>query len=241
MGLRIKIAYTLAACLLQGFFISSPALALDMPNFSNDGIEAQVRVTFADAPEMIAVANCESGFREYANSGSVLRGGTGGNYIGVFQIGAGHAQDAQSLGFDIYTTDGNIGYARHMYNTSGTTPWSGCVSHTVMPAVSLEPVAQPLAATTLPATIGILTQNLQFGMVNPQVLILQQLLNSLGFTIATEGAGSPGNETTKFGLLTREAVKKFQCAKLNICSGSESDTGYGRVGPKTRAALSISN
>lgn len=55
--------------------------------------------------------------------------------------------------------------------------------------------------------------------------------------MAVDGPGSPNNETEKFGVLTREAVQKFQCAKGIACDGDESSTGYGYVGPRTRAAL----
>jgi peptidoglycan hydrolase-like protein with peptidoglycan-binding domain len=43
--------------------------------------------------------------------------------------------------------------------------------------------------------------------------------------------------TQFFGNFTRDAVKKFQCAYGIICFGNEQSTGYGRVGPKTKAQL----
>src|SRR3989344_3580512 len=76
------------------------------------------------------------------------------------------------------------------------------------------------------------------GKVNTSVKTLQQMLNSDPDTrIAATRPGSPGKETTMFGSLTQAAVKKFQ-AKYNIVSsGTPSTTGYGTVGPKTRAKL----
>jgi peptidoglycan hydrolase-like protein with peptidoglycan-binding domain len=74
-------------------------------------------------------------------------------------------------------------------------------------------------------------------MIDPQVMYLQQLLNGAGYTIASSGPGSPGNETSKFGSLTRDSVRRFQCAKNIVCSGDEYSTGYGFVGNRTRTAL----
>jgi hypothetical protein len=54
------------------------------------------------------------------------------------------------------------------------------------------------------------TRDLYYRMVGNDVLHLQQYLNTHGFIISTIGAGSPGNETTKFGLLTYKALQRFQ-------------------------------
>ncbi|MBU1092004.1 peptidoglycan-binding protein, partial [Patescibacteria group bacterium] len=48
------------------------------------------------------------------------------------------------------------------------------------------------------------------------------------------GVGSPGNETEYFGSLTEKAVQKFQ-EKHGIAK--KGDSGYGYVGPKTRAKI----
>ena len=60
---------------------------------------------------------------------------------------------------------------------------------------------------------------------------LQKYLNTHGYVIAQTGPGSPNNETTRFGPVTREAVIRYQnahCTELDITQG----TGY--VGEKTR-------
>jgi hypothetical protein len=54
--------------------------------------------------------------------------------------------------------------------------------------------------------------NLSFGMTHVDVKMLQKFLNSHGFQIASQGAGSPNNETMYFGSLTKLAVIKFQQA-----------------------------
>src|SRR3990167_4374610 len=55
------------------------------------------------------------------------------------------------------------------------------------------------------------TQNLTIGSTGSQVMALQKFLNSVdGTQLATTGAGSPGNETSYFGSISRAAVSKFQ-------------------------------
>src|SRR3989338_5305103 len=55
------------------------------------------------------------------------------------------------------------------------------------------------------------TQNLTIGSTGSEVMALQKFLNSVdGTQLATTGAGSPGNETSYFGGITRAAVSKFQ-------------------------------
>lgn len=71
-------------------------------------------------------------------------------------------------------------------------------------------------------------QNLSPGMTRPEVQTLQEFLNRLGFTVAQTGSGSPGDETTKFGVETTAALKKFQ-KSYNIVPAA------GYFGPLTRA------
>lgn len=195
----------------------------------NSGIQTLVQAAFTDAPDMVAVAKCESGFRQFSSEGVVLRGGSAGKYIGIFQIGERlHIAPATKLGLDILTIDGNIAYARHLYDQQGIAPWRECSPATKNTAPA------PSTSASQPTS---LTKALTLGMTDPQVLLLQRLLNSAGFNIATSGPGSIGNETTSFGPRTRDALRRFQCAKSVACTGTESTTGYGRLGPKTRALL----
>jgi hypothetical protein len=193
----------------------------------NAVVEDVVRFYFADVPIMIDIARCESGFRQFNSDGSVLfdRSGT---YVGIYQIAyALHTPKASSMALDLTTLDGNLGYARHLYNSSGTNPWKGCLPKSSQP--------QPTVVTA--PVLGSITSNLRIGMSSSEILVLQKILNQNGFVIASAGPGSPGSETNYFGTLTREAVRKFQCAKEIVCEGSEATTGYGRVGPMTRNAL----
>ena len=40
-----------------------------------------------------------------------------------------------------------------------------------------------------------------------------------------------------YGPRTERAVREWQCARNIVCSGTPNTTGYGAVGPRTRAAL----
>jgi hypothetical protein len=72
------------------------------------------------------------------------------------------------------------------------------------------------------------TRDLTLGSTGDDVKALQQFLNSKGFTLATSGAGSPGNETAYFGSRTQAALAKYQ-ASVGISPAA------GYFGPKTRA------
>jgi hypothetical protein len=90
-------------------------------------VEKRVREYFADTPAMIQIARCESNFRQFTDSGMPFRGGAGGGMVGVFQFYEKlHTVGAKALGFDLATLEGNIGYAKHVYKTEGTTPWTSC-------------------------------------------------------------------------------------------------------------------
>lgn len=88
------------------------------------------------------------------------------------------------------------------------------------------PVVAPVVT---PTTRIVFTRDLRVGASGADVKRLQQILNAQGYTIATIGAGSPGNESTYFGAKTAAALAKLQKAKgLPV---------VGWVGPKTRTFL----
>jgi hypothetical protein len=200
---------------------------------TNDGLEQAVRTYFADIPVMIDIARCESQFRQYNPDGSVLHGGLGNDMIGLYQLYASiHATDALAMGDDINTPEGNMKYARYLYNDQGTDPWlssRSCWGNSHIPEHSNS-------ATDVHSRV-ILTKDLKIGMNDPEVQILQHILNSHGYSIAESGIGSLGNETTTYGTRTRDAVRTFQCKQGIVCSGDEHTTGYGYVGARTRSAL----
>lgn len=83
---------------------------------------------------MIAIARCESEFRQYDRTGTVLKNPTS-SAKGVFQIMESlHTNTAARLGYDILTVEGNLAYAKYLYDTEGTRPWNasaGCWGKTL--------------------------------------------------------------------------------------------------------------
>jgi flagellar capping protein FliD len=92
--------------------------------FTQAESEAKVRTFFKDTPVMTEIARCESEFRQYTDNGNVLRGGSANGMIGVFQFFESiHTPIAKELGFDLATLDGNLAYAKHLFQSEGTNPW----------------------------------------------------------------------------------------------------------------------
>src|SRR3989344_3291660 len=101
------------------------------PNSKNLEAEQTVQTTeeivkeyFADAPIMVEIARCESTFRQTNSKGEVLRGIANSRDVGVMQINERyHGKTAEKMDVDIYSIDGNLEYARHLYEKQGTKPW----------------------------------------------------------------------------------------------------------------------
>ena len=95
-------------------------------------------------------------------------------------------------------------------------------------SVSPELEATINALSGTPAASSTFARDLQIGSTGDDVQALQQYLNAHGAMLAASGPGSPGNETMKFGSVTKAALIKFQKA-----AGISPAAGY--FGPKTRA------
>jgi peptidoglycan hydrolase-like protein with peptidoglycan-binding domain len=95
------------------------------------------------------------------------------------------------------------------------------------PSTKITTLLPPPVASKPTATI---TRYLYRGIEGNEVKILQQTLISQKYL-------APGNDIGVFGPKTESAVKQFQCSEQIVCSGLPETTGYGVVGPKTKARL----
>jgi hypothetical protein len=154
------IAVFFVVCLAWGAVVSTTyAASKTVPTSSPETstqVEAKVRTYFKDIPVMIEIARCESEFRQFTDAGTVLKGGSAGGMIGIFQFFESiHATPAKALGSDITTLEGNLEYARHLYELQGTTPWNPAKNCWDMkPAV----IKAPVTHVELEAKIEQLTQ-----------------------------------------------------------------------------------
>jgi len=86
------------------------------------------------------------------------------------------------------------------------------------------PSQNPIAASAFR-----FTRPLKLGLNNADIKLLQQFLNSHGFTVSQTGLGSRGQETTYFGLATFKALIRFQeahRADILTPNGITKGTGY---------------
>ncbi|MEI6058996.1 MAG: hypothetical protein WCP89_04470 [archaeon] len=88
-------------------------------------IEKYLREHFADTPILVDIARCESTFVHYDKNGEIVRGRVNNADVGVMQINEKyHLEDAKKLGYDIHTIEGNVDYAKYLYEKYGADPWS---------------------------------------------------------------------------------------------------------------------
>lgn len=92
---------------------------------SSATVADQVKAYFSDMPILADVAKCESEYRQFDKNGQVLRGMQNSQDVGVMQINEFyHKATAQKLGLDLHTLEGNMAYARYLYEKEGTRPWN---------------------------------------------------------------------------------------------------------------------
>jgi hypothetical protein len=109
---------------------TTPSTATTTVASSTDSISPQdtmafVKSYYSNEPVLIDIARCESTFRQYDANGNILRGKVNPADIGVMQINEKYQlEKAESLGYDIRTTAGNVAFAEYLYDTQGAAPWS---------------------------------------------------------------------------------------------------------------------
>jgi hypothetical protein len=111
----------------------------------------------------------------------------------------------------------------------GQAPGTGNAALVASLQAQLQALLAQIAALTGGAQ-GSFSRDLQVGATGDDVKALQVYLNTHGYAVASSGAGSSGNETTKFGAATKAALIKLQKA-----AGISPAAGY--FGAKTRAYI----
>ncbi|MES2985827.1 MAG: peptidoglycan-binding protein [Patescibacteria group bacterium] len=100
-----------------------------------------------------------------------------------------------------------------------------------------------LSNSRAPSSITSSGSTLKLGDSNQNVKLMRTKLRSLGYFSpygsSLKVPASAQTETTYFGIETENAVKKYQCDKNIICSGTPITTGWGVVGEKTKEALGL--
>jgi hypothetical protein len=105
---------------------ATSATTTDEARFMNSKVlEAYIKQQDADEPILVDIARCESTFRQFDQTGNILRGVVNPGDVGVMQINESyHADEAAKLGYNIYTVEGNVAFGRYLYEKYGTDPWS---------------------------------------------------------------------------------------------------------------------
>jgi peptidoglycan hydrolase-like protein with peptidoglycan-binding domain len=116
---------------------------------------------------------------------------------------------------------GNTSTSSHT-PTGNTTPPTDYEPRSNMPDYSPDPSASPKVNHCFPAGI-----KFAIGQRHAEVISLQKFLKKTGdFTY--------GEFTTYYGTQTKQAVQRYQCREMSLCSGTPSTNGYGLAGPGTR-------
>jgi len=87
-------------------------------------LEKKAKAYFKDDPILVDIARCESHFRQLDRDGNILRGVVNKGDLGLMQINEYyHADKAKELGLDLKTIEGNMAYAKYLYDKEGAQPW----------------------------------------------------------------------------------------------------------------------
>ncbi len=115
--------------ILASLALSSPVALADSVNEveiakNPESLHEYVDEYFKDAPIMSRIAYCESRYRHLNPDGSIFRGRQVKEDIGVMQVNLTyHEATAKKMNINLYSLNGNLEYARALYEKQGTTPW----------------------------------------------------------------------------------------------------------------------
>lgn len=199
---------TSLACYIQAY-----------PPYASVG-EVELRIVSADTGDAL-----EDGliFPEETYRATLVGVEVGGVYSFAFNCAIGEGETSD----DIYSGEFTIIGSVVEEDDSGRKPSRSRSSSRT------SSVSQSVSSNTTPeqtTTVSLSVRDLELGMEGEDVQMLQKNLNSLGFTLAQDGAGSPSNETTYFGDRTKVALSKYQ-----LKYGIVPSVGY--FGPLTRAHM----
>lgn len=97
-------------------------------------------------PVLLKIAYCESGNRQFKASGEMVVGDQNPDDWGRFQINRkAHQAEADKLGYDLRTWEGNTAFALWLYEREGTWPWrysASCWRNKELPALWTQPLNQ---------------------------------------------------------------------------------------------------
>ena len=130
----------------------------------NADVESEVREYFADIPLMAEISKCESHYRQFEKDGSIFRGKVNNQDVGAMQINEYYHKDrATKLGYDLHTLEGNMAYARVLYEEQGGQPWvssSPCWKKSDVAKAMSNPFAAP-NRLAVKASSTVLADNIQ--------------------------------------------------------------------------------
>ena len=131
----IEITTALVLLVSSIYSPASIAVAQDVANSENTQsktavenpvtLESYVRAYFIETSILVEIARCESQFRQTDENGEVLRGKVNKSDVGIMQVNEFyHGEKAEDLGFDLRSIEGNLAYAKYLYEKEGTRPWN---------------------------------------------------------------------------------------------------------------------
>lgn len=105
---------------------ASTTLTINASETNNpEKMEEYLKQEFAETPLLVEIARCESNFHQFDKDGNVVRGIKNSSDVGVMQINEHYHDDAAvKLGYDLHTVEGNVAYAKYLYDREGSRPWN---------------------------------------------------------------------------------------------------------------------